>query len=122
MLTLVRGVARRAPDGRRLPRTSISRVRRYDALCRAHAQCRRRLRDWAWERLPHVCWMCLTPLERETMTLDHVLPLSRGGRSCIRNVALSCRSCNAWRGAWTIAELWASAVVVSASPATWNGV
>lgn len=37
------------------------------------------------------CHVLLTP---ETRTLDHIVPLSRGGKHAIDNVVAACRSCN----------------------------
>lgn len=38
------------------------------------------------------------------MTLDHVLPLSRGGRHCIANIVPACKNCNQKKGSLTVAE------------------
>jgi len=37
--------------------------------------------------------------------LDHVIPLSRGGRHCRRNVLWTCPACNRMKGSLTIAEI-----------------
>lgn len=37
-------------------------------------------------------------------TGDHVLPLSRGGRSELRNVVCACSRCNTSKGARTLSE------------------
>lgn len=36
------------------------------------------------------CWMCGGPFEE----VDHVKPLSKGGKDCLSNLRPSCRSCN----------------------------
>ena len=41
------------------------------------------------------CCYCGRHGRQEDMTLDHVMPVSRGGRSTWSNVALACRACNA---------------------------
>lgn len=38
------------------------------------------------------------------MTIDHVLPISRGGRHCVGNLVPACRSCNFSKGSMTIVE------------------
>lgn len=38
------------------------------------------------------------------MTIDHVLPLSRGGRHCVANLVPACRGCNHSKGALTVTE------------------
>lgn len=50
------------------------------------------------------CAYCGGRLTRRTVTLDHVVPLSRGGRHGTTNVVVACRSCNSSKGARTVAE------------------
>jgi 5-methylcytosine-specific restriction endonuclease McrA len=38
------------------------------------------------------------------MTIDHVVPLSRGGRHCIANLLPACERCNANKGNYTLVE------------------
>lgn len=38
------------------------------------------------------------------MTLDHVFPLSRGGRHCVGNIVPACGQCNHSKGALTVVE------------------
>lgn len=49
-----------------------------------------------YEKQLGLCGHCLTPLELEQgqMHLDHVQPLSKGGKHDYANVALSCAPCN----------------------------
>lgn len=50
------------------------------------------------------CQYCgSTPLVRE-LTIDHVLPRSRGGRTVWENVVAACRGCNGRKGAYTPLE------------------
>jgi hypothetical protein len=44
------------------------------------------------------CHWCQALLTLETSTLDHVIPLSRGGLDNANNVVLSCEPCNHARG------------------------
>lgn len=41
-----------------------------------------------------VCYYCGVPLTQSTRTIDHVLPLSRGGTNSKENKVLCCRRCN----------------------------
>lgn len=43
----------------------------------------------------HTCQYCGSPNE---LTLDHIYPLSRGGRTTWENVVCCCRKCNARKG------------------------
>ena len=40
------------------------------------------------------CHYCSTPVTWKTATMDHIVPLSRGGRSTPGNIAVSCKDCN----------------------------
>lgn len=46
---------------------------------------------------PH-CYWCRAPLTRETATLEHIIPLARGGSNGSDNLTIACRGCNADRG------------------------
>lgn len=47
------------------------------------------------------CWMCSGPFQE----VDHVISLARGGPHCLSNLRPSCRSCNASKGAKSVAEV-----------------
>lgn len=49
----------------------------------------------------HRCAYCG---KRGDMTIDHVLPLSRGGRHCVANLVPACLRCNLSKGSMTIVE------------------
>ena len=53
-----------------------------------------RLRLAQWESDPH-CAYCKRHLFPEQATLDHILPLTRGGNHSDDNLVLSCQPCNA---------------------------
>lgn len=40
------------------------------------------------------CQYCAEPVHKHEMTLDHILPTSKGGKHSWDNVCLACRSCN----------------------------
>lgn len=40
------------------------------------------------------CSYCSKPLDLKDATMDHVVPLSRGGKSTMANIVLSCKDCN----------------------------
>jgi len=44
------------------------------------------------------CHWCQTPLTIETATLEHIIPLHRGGLDNENNMALACKPCNEKRG------------------------
>lgn len=60
-------------------------------------------RDWLRlvRRYRHACFYCETP---GPLTMDHVVPISRGGRHAIGNIVPACRSCNSSKRDRTIME------------------
>ncbi|MCP4575434.1 MAG: HNH endonuclease [Deltaproteobacteria bacterium] len=57
----------------------------------------RRLRRTHWwnNKLQNgVCYYCNCKVGREQLTMDHVVPLSRGGKSKKGNIVASCKECN----------------------------
>ncbi len=47
---------------------------------------------WGWN-----CWWCRVRLDADTVTIEHLVPLSRGGTWAIGNLRLACVSCNSLR-------------------------
>ena len=57
----------------------------------------RRLRQTAWwmrKIQKGECYYCHRRVGRNSLTMDHVLPLSRGGKSRKGNIVPSCKQCN----------------------------
>ncbi len=57
----------------------------------------RRLKRSAWwlRRLNEgICYYCMRKVGRQQLTMDHVVPLSRGGKSKKGNVVPACKECN----------------------------
>jgi 5-methylcytosine-specific restriction endonuclease McrA len=46
----------------------------------------------------YVCQYCGDDVARKTATLDHVLPVSHGGKTTFENTVCACASCNANKG------------------------
>lgn len=67
-----------------------------DTLRREKARARE-LRQTAWWRrrvAPGVCHYCRRAVGAKALTLDHVVPLVRGGRSIRANMVAACKDCN----------------------------
>lgn len=45
-----------------------------------------------------ICQYCDLKLTRATATLDHVVPISKGGKTTFDNVVTSCQPCNSSKG------------------------
>lgn len=57
----------------------------------------RRLRQSAWwmrKSQKGMCHYCLCKVGRTNLTMDHVVPLSRGGKSRKGNIVPACKECN----------------------------
>ena len=51
-----------------------------------------------FERDQNTCQYCGRVFPRQELTIDHVVPRSRGGRDCWENVVLACVRCNVRKG------------------------
>ncbi len=57
----------------------------------------RQLRQSAWwkrKRARGVCYYCGRKVGPDQLTMDHIVPLSRGGRSVKANIVACCKDCN----------------------------
>ena len=50
----------------------------------------------------YTCQYCNTPQIRNNLTLDHVIPLSKGGKTQWQNIVAACGPCNSLKGDKTI--------------------
>lgn len=50
------------------------------------------------------CAYCGCELKLEEMTIDHILPLYRGGTNYPANLNPSCRSCNKYKATYTVED------------------
>lgn len=57
----------------------------------------KRQRIKLFKRVKHCCW-CDSPLTIETSTVEHIIPLDRGGLDNWNNKTLACKACNERRG------------------------
>ena len=67
----------------------------------------RKLRQSQWWRQQigrGLCFHCGKKFEKADLTMDHLLPLARGGKSTKKNVVVSCKTCNTLKGGQTRAE------------------
>ena len=52
-----------------------------------------------------VCYHCEGRFKPTELTLDHLIPIARGGKSSKTNCVPSCKDCNTKKGAKTRAEM-----------------
>jgi len=51
------------------------------------------------------CYLCGQHFGREQLTMEHLIPLSRGGRSTKKNIVVACKQCNSLKKNLTVAEI-----------------
>ncbi|MFM2064568.1 MAG: hypothetical protein RLZZ507_4239 [Cyanobacteriota bacterium] len=44
------------------------------------------------------CWWCRKSMSIDKLTIEHLLPKSRGGSNSLENLRLACLTCNRSRG------------------------
>ena len=52
-----------------------------------------------------ICYHCENRFSLDELTMDHLIPISRGGKSDKKNCVVSCKKCNSEKGSMTRAEL-----------------
>ncbi|HSB31168.1 MAG TPA: HNH endonuclease [Candidatus Sulfobium mesophilum] len=61
---------------------------------RAKARQLRQSQWWKRKRSEGVCYFCHEKFPPKELTMDHIIPLIRGGKSAKGNVVPSCKECN----------------------------
>lgn len=54
----------------------------------------RKTRWWQQKTASGTCWYCGQKVGYHNLTMDHVIPLARGGRSTKDNLVPCCKECN----------------------------
>lgn len=52
-----------------------------------------------------ICYYCGKKFSKEELTLDHIVPVARGGKSTRGNLVVCCKSCNQAKKYLTPAEM-----------------
>ena len=60
---------------------------------------------WQAELAKGICHYCKKKFKPEELTMDHVLPISRGGKSVKGNIVPCCKECNNEKKYLTPAEI-----------------
>lgn len=64
----------------------------------------KRMRREVYERDEHTCQFCGVVPPRDQLTIDHLVPLARGGLDELHNYVTACRSCNERKGCEPLAS------------------
>lgn len=65
---------------------------------------RKVMRTWKKLTGDDYCFYCGKKLTRHNATIDHIIPLSRGGTNDKRNLVLCCQKCNWDKGSKLLSE------------------
>lgn len=68
----------------------------------------RELRQGSWwkQQLGRgICYHCGEKFPKESLTMDHLIPIARGGKSTKKNIVVSCKECNSLKGHRTTVEM-----------------
>jgi len=68
-----------------------------DAVLKKEKQKARELRNSQWwkrKRSQGICYYCHESFPPKTLTMDHIVPMARGGKSVKSNVVPCCKMCN----------------------------
>ena len=58
------------------------------------AKALRKSQWWKNKTAAGICHYCKNKFPPEELTMDHIVPLSRGGRSTKNNIVACCKACN----------------------------
>lgn len=61
---------------------------------RAKARDLRKSRWWQNKLGIGLCYYCKATFKPKDLTMDHIVPLARGGRSTKDNIVCACKACN----------------------------
>lgn len=78
---------------------------RHMAREKAKARELRQSRWWKNKLAEGVCYYCKNHFPPEELTMDHIIPLVRGGKTTRGNVVPCCKGCNSEKKYYTRAEI-----------------
>ena len=72
---------------------------------RAKVKLAKKSRWWQQKTSAGICYYCNKKFTFKELTLDHIVPLARGGTTTPGNIVPSCRECNRKKGVDTPVDL-----------------
>ena len=77
----------------------------FKAKEKAKARELRQTSWWKQKLAAGICHYCEQKFKPEELTMDHMIPVARGGHSAKGNVVPSCKECNSKKKYYTPAEM-----------------
>lgn len=90
---------------------------KYDRMCyMIRAKAFKAYKDGRWKihnlfefniekiRTNNYCWYCGKEMEPSKLTKDHVFPRIKGGKDCLDNIIMVCKTCNSSKGKMDLFE------------------
>ena len=84
---------------------SMSSDEKHRKIEREKARTLRKSRWWQQKLADGVCHYCSETFEKRLLTMDHIVPVGRGGKSVKGNVVVCCKACNTEKAAKTPVEM-----------------
>jgi 5-methylcytosine-specific restriction enzyme A len=88
---------------------------------KAKAQELRKSQWWRQELGKGLCYHCGERFKPVDLTMDHLIPIARGGKSTKNNCVPSCKNCNTKKGHKTRAELALEELALKNTPKSDDG-
>lgn len=57
------------------------------------------------KKITEYCYYCGKKMKERNKTIDHIVPLKKGGSNCFSNLVVCCSRCNSIKAGYTISEL-----------------
>lgn len=77
----------------------------HQKIEKAKAREMRKSNWWKQQLGKGICYHCEQKFKAEELTMDHLIPIARGGKTDKKNCVVSCKGCNTKKGYKTRAEM-----------------
>jgi len=84
----------------------------YEAASKKHisgertkARALKKTRWWLDKKNAGICFYCEEKFESDELTMDHKVPVARGGKSTKSNIVIACKECNTNKQAQTLVDI-----------------
>lgn len=79
--------------------------KKHISVERTKARALKKTRWWLDKKNAGICFYCEEKFESEELTMDHKMPVARGGKSTKSNIVIACKECNTNKQAKTLVDI-----------------